>query len=107
LGSLIAPDGHVRYSRDTDQTPVWVTAQAVMALAGKALPLAPVRAPTAVRSPAAHATHSVGRHVAKVSHRQKRVRRAAARATNSRAVDALFTDVGVVSALALAPAGQG
>ena len=36
LRSLIAPDGHVRYSRGTDQTPVWVTAEALMALDGKA-----------------------------------------------------------------------
>jgi energy-coupling factor transport system substrate-specific component len=50
LQSLIAPDGHVRYSRGSDQTPVWVTAQAVMALAGKALPLAPVALPAAPSS---------------------------------------------------------
>ena len=36
LRSLIAPDGHVRYSRGTDQTPVWVTAQALMALEAQA-----------------------------------------------------------------------
>jgi energy-coupling factor transport system substrate-specific component len=41
LRSLIAPDGHVRYSRGADQTPVWVTAEALMALARKPLPLAP------------------------------------------------------------------
>jgi energy-coupling factor transport system substrate-specific component len=42
LHSLIAPDGHVRYARGTDQSPVWVTAEALMALDGKALPIAPV-----------------------------------------------------------------
>jgi energy-coupling factor transport system substrate-specific component len=41
LRSLIAADGHVRYSRQSDQTPVWVTGEALMALAGKALPLPP------------------------------------------------------------------
>ena len=41
LRSLIAGDGHVRYSRTSDQTPVWVTAQAIMALDRKPLPLAP------------------------------------------------------------------
>jgi energy-coupling factor transport system substrate-specific component len=41
LRSLIAPSGAVRYSRTSSQTPVWVTAQALTALAGKALPLAP------------------------------------------------------------------
>ncbi len=45
LQSLVAADGHVRYSRAGDQTPVWVTAQAAMALAGKALPISPVPLP--------------------------------------------------------------
>jgi energy-coupling factor transport system substrate-specific component len=47
LNSLIAPNGHINYARGTDQTPVWVTAEALMALAGKPLPLAPVRTPAA------------------------------------------------------------
>jgi energy-coupling factor transport system substrate-specific component len=42
LESLVAPDGSVRYSRTGSQTPVWVTAQAMSALAGKPLPVAPV-----------------------------------------------------------------
>ena len=42
LRSLVAPDGSVRYSRTSGQTPVWVTAQALTALAGKAFPLGPV-----------------------------------------------------------------
>jgi prenyltransferase beta subunit len=49
LQGLIAPDGHVRYSRSADQSPVWVTAEALLALDGKPLPLAPV----ARRSPVA------------------------------------------------------
>ena len=57
LQSLIAPDGHVRYSRGSDQTPVWVTAQALMALAGKALPLGPVALPAAPNS-SPHRGHS-------------------------------------------------
>jgi hypothetical protein len=44
LRSLVTPSGAVRYSRTSAQTPVWVTAQALVALAGKAFPLAPVRA---------------------------------------------------------------
>jgi hypothetical protein len=40
LRSLIAADGHVRYSRGTDETPTWVTGEALMALEGKALPVA-------------------------------------------------------------------
>ena len=43
LESLIASNGSVRYSRTGAQTPVWVTAQALTALAGKPLPIAPVR----------------------------------------------------------------
>jgi prenyltransferase beta subunit len=43
LRSLTAPDGSVRYSRTSGQTPVWVTAQALTALAGRAFPLGPVR----------------------------------------------------------------
>lgn len=40
LQSLIASDGSERYSRTVRQTPVWVTAQALTALAGKPLPIA-------------------------------------------------------------------
>jgi hypothetical protein len=47
LRSLIAADGHVRYAAGNDQTPVWVTGEALMALAGKALPLAPAALPRA------------------------------------------------------------
>jgi hypothetical protein len=43
LRSLTSASGEVRYSRTSRQTPVWVTGQAVMALARKPLPLAPVR----------------------------------------------------------------
>jgi energy-coupling factor transport system substrate-specific component len=42
LVSLVAPDGSVRYSRTSAQTPVWVTAQALTAFAGKPFPIAPV-----------------------------------------------------------------
>jgi energy-coupling factor transport system substrate-specific component len=48
LRSLVMPGGAVRYSRTSAQTPVWVTAQAMVALAGRAFPIAPVpRAPRA------------------------------------------------------------
>jgi hypothetical protein len=43
LRSLVAPDGSVRYSRTSSQTPVWVTAQALIALARKPFPVGPVR----------------------------------------------------------------
>jgi hypothetical protein len=42
LVSLQAPNGSIRYSRTSAQTPVWVTAEALTALKGKALPLRPV-----------------------------------------------------------------
>jgi prenyltransferase beta subunit len=41
LESLVAPNGSIRYSRTGGQTPVWVTAQALIALAGKTFPVAP------------------------------------------------------------------
>ena len=49
-------DGSVAYSSSSTQTPVWVTAQALMALEGKPLPLGTVRAASAAgRAPAARA----------------------------------------------------
>ncbi|HTA98072.1 MAG TPA: prenyltransferase/squalene oxidase repeat-containing protein [Solirubrobacteraceae bacterium] len=41
LESLMAPNGSVYYSRTSAQTPVWVTAQALTALAAKPFPIAP------------------------------------------------------------------
>jgi uncharacterized membrane protein len=41
LESLLAPGGSIRYSRTGAQTPVWVTAQALVALAGKTFPVGP------------------------------------------------------------------
>ena len=42
LASAQARDGHYRYSSSTDQTPVWVTGQALLAVNGMPFPLAPV-----------------------------------------------------------------
>jgi hypothetical protein len=42
LASVQAGDGHYRYSSSSDQTPVWVTGQALMAVNGAAFPLAAV-----------------------------------------------------------------
>jgi prenyltransferase beta subunit len=39
LESLLSPGGSVRYSRTGSQTPVWVTAEALIALAGKTFPV--------------------------------------------------------------------
>lgn len=43
LAARRARDGHYRYSATSDQTPVWVTAQALAAANLKPFPLAPVR----------------------------------------------------------------
>ncbi len=39
LESLLAPNGSIRYSRTSAQSPVWVTAQALTALAGRTFPV--------------------------------------------------------------------
>jgi Prenyltransferase and squalene oxidase repeat len=58
LQSLIGRDGAVAYAAGQKQTPVWVTGEALMALAGKPLPLAPLPVPAAkpVRTPKAPVT---------------------------------------------------
>jgi energy-coupling factor transport system substrate-specific component len=43
LASMRAGDGHYRYSAASDQTPVWVTAQAVLAVERAPFPIAAVR----------------------------------------------------------------
>jgi energy-coupling factor transport system substrate-specific component len=75
LHSLTASDGHVDYSRGVSQTPVWVTAQAMMALAGKTLPLAAQVAPTA--PPVAH-RRTIGSHERSARPQPRTVHRAAA-----------------------------
>ncbi len=42
LAAVQAGDGHYRYSSTSDQTPVWVTGQALLAVEGAAFPLSPV-----------------------------------------------------------------
>ncbi len=46
LASAQARDGHYRYSAGSDQTPAWVTGQALMAVNAAAFPLSPVPRPT-------------------------------------------------------------
>jgi energy-coupling factor transport system substrate-specific component len=41
LAARQAEDGHYRYSASSDQTPVWVTSQALVAVAGDAMPIPP------------------------------------------------------------------
>ena len=130
LRSLTAPDGHVSYSRGADQTPVWVTAEAAMALAGKPLPLAPVPLPPAsagssqhasrrsVRSPgrrrsiaAAAAAAGTGAGAGGGRSAARRAQRSARRPTPIPAIapsiDALATDAAVATAILLAPVGLG
>jgi energy-coupling factor transport system substrate-specific component len=110
LGSLIAPDGHVRYSRSTDQTPVWVTAEAAMGLAGKPLPLAPPANPATAASrhragnpsPAHAARPPQAAH--RLKHRHAAIRRQPAGAATP---TGLAGYMGLADALALAPVGLG
>jgi energy-coupling factor transport system substrate-specific component len=41
LSARQQPDGHYRYSKSSDQTPVWVTSQVLVAAANKSLPIPP------------------------------------------------------------------
>jgi energy-coupling factor transport system substrate-specific component len=59
LESLIAPDGSVRYSRTGSQTPVWVTAQALTALARRSFPIDPIRAHKATHAAALRAVSAL------------------------------------------------
>jgi energy-coupling factor transport system substrate-specific component len=109
LSSLVAADGHVRYSRAIDQTPVWVTAEALMALAHKPLPLAAVPRAPAHRAPAKRKPRSAVRRPAAKRSAAKRPPRTARRARRptrpAPSVRSLFADVVAVAALALAPVG--
>ncbi len=111
LSSLIAPDGHVSYARGQDQTPVWVTAEAEMALAGKPLPLAPAPAPRetprhhGVASRPAH-PRAPARRAKPTPRRTRASRRLAVRASGAD-VQTLAGDAGVVTALLLAPLESG
>jgi energy-coupling factor transport system substrate-specific component len=115
LSSLVAADGHVRYSRSSDQTPVWVTGQALMAFAGKSLPLAAVprahrsrttAAPSAARSASRPARRRPHPHHAAVVTRAKSRRRAPQRAgQRPPSLSALAADAACATALALGPIG--
>jgi energy-coupling factor transport system substrate-specific component len=61
LRTLVTPSGAVRYSRTSAQTPVWVTAQAIAALARKPFPLAPVPRRVAKRAAARPAATPVAK----------------------------------------------
>jgi energy-coupling factor transport system substrate-specific component len=118
LRSLIAADGHVRYSRGTNLTPVWVTGEALMALEGKPLPIAAVPRPSAPRvsphrtvpataahavAPARQAARQLARRAA--TPRTTRAPRAVAGPPAATAADRLAVDAGILTALSLAFVG--
>jgi Prenyltransferase and squalene oxidase repeat len=115
LISLTGSNGLVRYSRGMTQTPVWVTGEALMAMAGKPLPVA---APPARSVPAAATPHRASR-TATASRRAKAARppakpaapRVAARRAGTApappSIQRLVGTAGVITALLLAPVGAG
>ncbi len=111
LRSLTGPDGHFHYSRTSDQTPVWVTSQALMALARKPLPLRPVGR-SRHRGGSNSAGGAGGRRssAASSSMHRKNGRRAAGAAAAQRAnasLTAYANDAALMMAVALAPVGVG
>jgi energy-coupling factor transport system substrate-specific component len=110
LRSLEGGDGQIDYSRGTSQTPTWVTGEALMALEGKALPLAPVaraaspapvhrssHATTAANpAPASHAAHPVR------PRRHPLIRTIPPRPTAGPNFQRLAADAGVLTAVTLA-----
>jgi hypothetical protein len=112
LRSLIAADGHVRYARGTDQTPVWVTGEAVMALDGRALPLAPVpRRPAPAPPASATSIAPAASPTTATTPRRPTLRRRPGSAVTGEppvsSLDRLVSDTGIVTAVLLAPLGAG
>jgi energy-coupling factor transport system substrate-specific component len=122
IESLVAPDGSVRYSRTSAQTPVWVTAQALIALAGKPFPIAPApRRPIARHASApsvrarprvastAHAAHRArvpaGRSQQSGAKTKEKVLTSAASvpATAEGSLDSIARTAGVLVGIVLAP----
>jgi energy-coupling factor transport system substrate-specific component len=111
LRSLIAADGHVRYSRGSDETPTWVTGEALMALEGKPLPVeAPARRQASAPAPKQTATtrttspHTVApAHVRRAARRRHRTEpRTVTPPPSARAADQLAVAAGILTALSLA-----
>ena len=108
LRSLIEADGSVAYSRGLRQSPVWVTAEALMALDGRPLPI--IGAAPARRKPL---VARAKRHAAAAPTRSKRARARrprVGRGVHSQSPDRtaaelmrLAAGVGLATALVLAP----
>jgi hypothetical protein len=123
LLSLAGPNGSIRYARGVGQTPVWVTGEALMALEGKPLPVAPPAAPAAGAGASPPRSVHAARRVRAARHPARRARpRASAHTTvPSRplarsaasapripvSAGGLAGAVGVMTALVLAPVGLG
>jgi prenyltransferase beta subunit len=108
LRSLVNPDGSVRYSRTSSQTPVWVTAQALLALERKPFPLARVTRARAsgAAAPAAEAASTPNASDSAASRPRKRARARAAAAAPAGTPVALLLRArlaGQAAALVFAP----
>jgi energy-coupling factor transport system substrate-specific component len=107
LATLLAPDGSVRYSRTGAQTPVWVTAQALTALVGKSLPIAPARSHAAAAvAPAARAAHAAA-SARRSHHRSARIAARPAApalpAATGRRLNSLARSIGALFGVVVAP----
>ena len=102
LEGLMGASGSVRYSRTSSQTPVWVTAQALAALAGKPLPVAP---PPASAAPAKRhaATHANGAAAGRPRPRHAHTRAAAPAGGEAARANATARALGALAALVLSP----
>jgi prenyltransferase beta subunit len=118
LEGLVQPNGSVRYSRGVDQTPVWVTGEALMALEGKPLPLAPGPAPTPSHpAPATHPAPRPSSHHEHPAHAPRSSRHAGPHIHRDRASVSpgpltgpmlrISAGAGLLTALILAPVGLG
>jgi energy-coupling factor transport system substrate-specific component len=110
---LTAADGHVRYSKDSDQTPVWVTGEALLALNEKPLPIAavprtapPAPSATAGSTTTTSASPAPPKHTHAARHTSARTRKTGHRsAPPSAAGTELATVAGFATAVLLAPVG--
>jgi len=111
LEGLTAGSGSVRYSRTSTQTPVWVTGEALAALAGKPLPVAPpatTTPPRANRHAPARAGAGAGAHRGSRA-AASRSRRPAAAVDDAEAAraSAAARALGALAALMLSPVQAG
>ncbi len=102
LEGLMDASGSVRYSRTSSQTPVWVTAQALAALAGKPLPVAP---PPAAPTPAGrHApAHANGAAASRTSPVRAHTHGLAHAGDEAARANATARALGALAALMLSP----